>query len=285
MIERESAEPVIQYLRAVTYDGELSAGEVWELANWLNQQPPHIMANWPGQPLANALEAAFANKNLTETEMAELADTIVAIEQLWIETFPESALESAPPLPEAKSNPDVVDEGKPVVPSIPLEVEMPALGREATFTLNLQEQTCTCPEWIENRAAFPVGDYRRCCAHLAEAYRSIIKDQDGMRNDPMFAAFVAEHARRGRGAAVDVTWHIVNIRGQRVLYGASPASEWVTVFAPVDGAYKRFGYNRRRQRWSYGERPAGIAWQIASLFSPTQPQVASARAAATAPAR
>src|SRR5256885_9596634 len=90
MIQRETAEPVVQYLRAMTYDGVLPSDEVGEWANWLNQQPDKIVESWPAKPLVAALRAAYADKKVTEAELEELAQTIAAIEELWAETFPQT---------------------------------------------------------------------------------------------------------------------------------------------------------------------------------------------------
>src|SRR5687767_15014370 len=87
MIHRETAEPVVRYLRTLTSNGELSSAEVWELANWLNQQPEKLLKTWPAKPLVVALRKVFADKELTPGELEEIADTIVAIEELWTETF------------------------------------------------------------------------------------------------------------------------------------------------------------------------------------------------------
>lgn len=276
MIERESAEPVIQYLRALTYDGELSVAELWDLANWLNQQSEHTLARWPAKPLFAALQEVFCKREITTADLEEIAQMIVAIEELWIETFPASAEEAL--ADDAMARTALVDEAKPEIPSIPLMVEMPAEGKEETFTLDLQQHTCSCPEWVENRMDFPEGDYRRCCVHLAQAFRSLAKHEGALQRDPLFVAFVEEHGKRGRGAALDEVWRVVVINKTRVLYGASPASEWVDVYAPgSNGQYRRFGYNRKKQRWGYGEKPDHVAWQIASIFSQTQPQALAAR--------
>jgi hypothetical protein len=278
MIQRETAEPVVQYLRALTCNGELSSDEVWELANWLNQQPDKIVKSWPAKPLIGALQIAYADRKLTETELEELGNTILAIEELWLETFPETR--DDPSADARLANAPMVEETKPEAPSIPITAEMPADGRSDTFTVDLQHHTCTCPEWEENRAAFPEGDYRRCCVHLTRAYHSLVEQgQDGLRRDPLFVAFVEEQARRNKGADVDIVWHAVVVNGTRVLYGAAPTSEWVNVFAPdTDGEVKRFAYNRKKKRWSYGDRPRQIAWQIETIFSQSQPQSLMSRA-------
>jgi hypothetical protein len=274
MIERETAEPVIQYLRALTYDGELSSAEVWELANWLNQQPEKILQSWPAKPLVAALRNAFEDNQLTHAELEEVAHTIVAIEQLWTESFPPTAEDAA--AQELSAAAAIVEETKPSAPAIPITAEFRDELRGDNFTVDLQHHTCTCPEWIENRQAFPEGDYRRLCAHLARAFQSVAREKEELRRDPLFIAFVEEHGRRNKGPEPDNVWRSVVLNGARVLYGASPASEWVNIFAPSDGdgSYKRFGYNRKKKRWSYGERPKEVAWQIASIFSQTQPQIA-----------
>lgn len=277
MIDRETAEPVVRYLRALTYNGELSTDEVWQLADWLNQQPDKIVNSWPAKPLVNALQTAFADKKLTHAELEELAHIIVAIEELWMETFPASSDGAAEDL--LGSAVALVEEAKPEAPQLPIVAEMPADGRSDTFTVDLQHHTCTCSDWTDQRAAFLEGDYRRCCIHLVRAFHGLADEQETVRRDPLFMAFIEEHARRNTGAEVDIIWRGVVVNGVRVLYGAAPTSEWVHVFAPdEDGHYKDFGYNRRKKRWSYGERPREVAWQIESIFSQTQPQILAARA-------
>jgi hypothetical protein len=278
MIHRETAEPVVQYLRALTYDGELSNQQVWELANWLNQQPDTTLEEWPAKPLMSALRAAFADNELTNAELEDLANTILAIEQLWTESNLQAAED--PVVEEIAASSAMIEEAKPTAPSIAITAEVPDEARADTFTVDLKHHTCTCPEWVENRQAFPEGDYRRCCSHLTQAFRSLAHEQKSLQHDPLFLAFIEDHGRRNKGAELDTVWHVVVVNGIRVLYGASPASEWVNVFAPENGVYKRFGYNRKKKRWAYGERPQDVAWQIASLFSQTQPQVLSPRATA-----
>ena len=68
---------------------------------------------------------------------------------------------------------------------------------------------------------------------------------EGLRRDPLFVGFIEEQARRNKGAEVDIVWRVVVVNRTRVLYGASPASEWVNVFAPDeegDGEVKRLTY-------------------------------------------
>src|SRR4051812_13489394 len=153
MIRRETAEPVVQYLRALTYNGELSTNEVWQLAEWLSQQPDKIVNSWPAKPLVTALQTAFADKDLSHVDLEELANTIVAIEELWTESFTRSR--DGPRAEAARAPAGLVDELKPEAPAIPITAEMPADGRSDTFTVDLQHHTCNCPEWEENRAAFP----------------------------------------------------------------------------------------------------------------------------------
>lgn len=268
MIQRETAEPVIQYLRALTYNGELTSGEIWDLGNWLNQQPEKIQTSWPAKPLITALQAAFADNELTPAEMEDLAHTIVAIEQLWIESN-HSTVEGAA-ADEILAQTASFEEGRPAAPAIPITAVIPNAGSSDTFTVDLQHHTCTCPEWTGGRAEYPEGDFRRCCAHLIQAFRGL--NHESLPRDPLFAAFVDDHGRRNKGTEPDTIWHVIVINGSRVLYGASPASEWVKVFASDGETCKRFGYNRRKQRWAFGERPQDVSWQIASLFSQTQPQ-------------
>jgi hypothetical protein len=278
MIERALAEPVVQYLRALTYNGELNSHEVWDLAHWLNQQPEKVLQSWPATELVKALRTAFADNKVTEQELEDLAHTIIAIEELWIESYPD--LEETTELSAATA---LIEETKPTAPSLTIIAEMPDELRSQTFTVDLQHHTCTCPDWVENREDFPEGDYRRCCAHIARAFQSLTHTNADLRHDPLFIAFMEDHGRRNKGTEIDHVWRSIVINGTRVLYGASPTSEWVAVFAPAGNGYKRYGYNRRKKRWAFNDRPSDVAWSISSIFSQTQPQVLTPRTlAATA---
>jgi hypothetical protein len=168
------------------------------LDHWLNQQPDKIAKSWPAKPLISALQTAYADKKLTEAELEELANTIVAIEELWRETFAQSR--NGPAADASVTRGEMIEENKPEAPSIPITAEMPADGRSDTFSVDLQHHTCNCPEWIENRGAFPEKDYRRCCVHLTRAFHSLVAEgRNSLRRDPLFVAVIEEHAAQQRG--------------------------------------------------------------------------------------
>lgn len=268
MIDRKFAEPVILYLRAITYDGKLSSREIWELAQWLNTQTSEVREKWPAKPLIEALKSAFADSVLTESEMVELADTIVAIEQLWIESLP---LHEEPFVasPDATSTSMAGVVGKPMIPAVGIHTTVAADDTGASYEIDLENHTCTCADFAEYRAEFPTGDYRRCCMHIAQTFASFVQNEQKHVWDPLFLAFIVDHGRRGRGVSVDQVWQIVKVDGSRVLYGASPGNEWVSVFAPAGSGFEPFGYNRKAHRWAYGAPPKALSSKIAALFSPT----------------
>lgn len=280
MLKEETAEPVVEYLRGLTSDGELSSQEVMQLANWLNKQSKETLENWPAKPLVNALQGVLADNQLTAQEMEELADTIVAIEELWVESHPQAGVTHEAATHEGTESAETeetkeTDDKKPTVPSIPLTVTVMDAGRVDEFTVDLHHHVCTCPDWIDNRGVFREGDYRRCCVHLLHAFRAIVPTNEVVKSDPLFVAFVEAYSAQLEAPALDYVWHIVDVDGVRVLYGSAPTSEWVTVFAPADGAYRRFGYNRKNQSWEDGDRPDDVSWQIGSIFSQTRPHAVS----------
>lgn len=262
MIQPDLAAPVIQYLHGLTYDGVLSTEEVWGLAQWLNKQPAKVLEAWPAKDLVKALNSAFEDQQLTATELDELAQLMVAVEQLWMEYSPSIDDE-----PEEKDKSIVIKAA-----SKAQKAELPEFDYQTTLeggcSVELKRHTCTCPEWLENRTDFAEGDFRRLCPHMAAAY-SRLKAVSSAKFDPMFDAFVEDHRSRGRGTSVDEVWQVADLKGGQILYANSPTREWIDIYAPGRSGYQRFGYNRKEKRWAYGETPRQIAREVPQLFAPT----------------
>ncbi len=260
MIQRETAEPVIKYLHGLTYDGVLSSEEIWNLAQWLNQQPKKILEAWPANELVKALNSAFADNELTAGEMDELAQLMITIEQLWMEFAPRVGEHHE----EEKEEVVAAAPGKPHKAALP-EFDF-STTLEGGMAVELKKHTCTCNEWLENRTDFSEGDFRRFCPHMAKAY-SRLKAAESAKLDPAFDAFVEDYRSRGKGTSVDEVWQVADLKAGKILYATSPTKEWVDVYAPGRSGYQRYGYNRKEHRWAYGETPRQIARDIPALFA------------------
>jgi len=102
-----------------------------------------------------------------------------------------------------------------------------------------------------------VRDYKRVCKHVAEVYHGL--EATDHSEDRLFKAFIVDHVCRRRGTTPQEEWVLEVVNDKPVLYGHSPGTPWVNVFAPQGPEYERFGFNKEEGRWSYGESPRGFA--------------------------
>jgi hypothetical protein len=262
-INKEIAEPVIRFLRGLLYDGELSGDEVWCLGNWLNKQDRRVLDEWPANQLVPLLQEVFADGELTLEEMRDVAQTLVNIEEKWNSTYAHHE----DPIPSKNHKTYILQDfrDRPLLPVIDLQQDVESMSGNGQYRVDLHQHICTCGDWVAKRRTTPQQDYRRVCKHIASLFHE--SDVGHRINDPLFAAFIADHAARERGTNPGDLWFLENFDSQQVLYGYSDESPWVNVFAPHGKTIERFGFNKIDRRWSYGESPRGFANFIRQRFA------------------
>jgi hypothetical protein len=122
-------------------------------------------------------------------------------------------------------------------------------GETATYTINIINQTCTCPDFLVARAAFPVGHMRRICKHLAHLMKINAETNT-------FEQVVLREIRFG--LAPDDRYRFMGLKdGRIVLMFKHTDRDWCDVIAPIRKAntYDVFGYSVLQKRWSYSHSP------------------------------
>jgi hypothetical protein len=82
MNEEHPTRRTINFLAQLTIDGSLSGHEIWELANFLNNNND-CRGHWPGSLLFPLMSEVYADGDLSSDEMKVLAQTIANIEREW----------------------------------------------------------------------------------------------------------------------------------------------------------------------------------------------------------
>ncbi len=137
-------------------------------------------------------------------------------------------------------------------------------SRSTTYEVVMDTFTCTCPDFLESRTGYEVGDLRRLCKHQV----SIVADAVGPDNQ-LLKAILANHYRKSfyrRGTMAS---------GEPIAFGLSAGEPWIDVFTrkrrkgdrdgKYTGDYDRFGFSLDERRWSYGDGPPG-AREIRSMI-------------------
>lgn len=127
-----------------------------------------------------------------------------------------------------------------------------------TYTVDLGDLSCTCPDFRIHRSELPENAIGRVCAHVSEALR-----ETGATGalDELLRAIIESGPTR-------MTYYQVPLRsGERVAIGHDPGSDQLDVIArsrpkDLEGAdaaasYRRYGYSLSGGRWLVNERPPG----------------------------
>jgi len=121
------------------------------------------------------------------------------------------------------------------------------------YQLDLEQAQCSCKGW-QLRKHYPIGDSRRLCRHLVNAYRmrELIKGNDE------WAEAIIEN-----GEGVPLTaWRVKLNTAPEALITQGDSEEWLNVFAHImktgekiaeaSGPISRFGWSIVEKRWAYG---------------------------------
>jgi len=150
-------------------------------------------------------------------------------------------------------------------------VPVKSFGRnKKKYDVDLTQQTCTCPDFIDVRSSYGSGDVRKFCKHLVK----VIIENDGIGQASLPAQFLLNSAYDRRAGTFLDDMKISNLNGSDILIGKSPNGEWFSVYTrnrkrgAKEGAYRRFGYNYFEERWSHGYAPpyAKVIKQVVSEF-------------------
>jgi acid stress-induced BolA-like protein IbaG/YrbA len=130
-----------------------------------------------------------------------------------------------------------------------IEVE----GESANYTVNVVNQTCSCPDFEVIRSKFIKGHLRRICKHLAWP----------MRNNAAVGSFermVFQEIKFGLSAVT--RFRFISTPDVRIALAVKhDERDWCDIVAPKrkGESHDLYGFNITEQRWSYNTRPKD--WQ------------------------
>lgn len=239
----------LSLIRRITDDGILTEREVWDLADYLNEDFAARNA-WPGTDLFPILQDVFEDGILENHEMQTLADVLSQIEHYCADAaVPPTKSTGQKPLPA-----DAIRVETFVLPRVEKTMKIPSKPSGETFRVNLKNHTCTCPAWKGNRKKYPAGDPKRACVHMVEAFQQQIVEGNTTEIPTVFEHVVSDLAFRGRGIDASADWKLLKVQAHPHLI--SKGLEWCSVYARGRGvSFDRFAYHLNERRWSYGDTP------------------------------
>ncbi|MBL6765050.1 MAG: hypothetical protein ISQ14_08840 [Verrucomicrobiae bacterium] len=239
----------LQMIRKITDDGVLCEQEVWDLAEYLNENPD-ARVNWPGSELFPLLHQVFEDGILSQDEMAQMAGVLSDIEHQCARADIPKAIEKAPVSLDAIKVEDYS------LPRIEKTAEIPCKPSGEVYSVNLRTHSCSCPAWFGNRKKFPVGSLNRACVHVVDAYKRELTTNPSAPLPKLLAHVVEDLSFRGRGVDVNADWKLLKVDTIPHLVSIG-TQEWSTVYAPGKGAkFDRYAYHRDEDRWAYGAEPS-----------------------------
>ena len=127
---------------------------------------------------------------------------------------------------------------------------------DVNYQVDLQELTCTCPEFRSQRAGLPPEAIGRICRHLSQALQTTGASSS---MDNLVRSIVES------GPTRRTYFEIPLGPEERVAVGHAPGSDRLDLFALEDGQkdpgshqsvdYRKYGFSRAGQRWLDDEEP------------------------------
>lgn len=263
---RSPSTELVALCASILGDGEVSAEEAYELAEWLNNHSDSA-TTWPGSELIKPLQEIWADGKVNKRELHRLARLLISIQREWAR-HPATDISATDGDAPAELIATQLDNVR--VPSVDAKFQVPSQSEPGRFyEVDLSGPSCTCPDWRTWRSRLPVGDLTRCCKHVLHVYAKLARRE---KTDGWLFAFIENGWPPHPGAE----WHLITVGADKILFCTASEKGWANVFAKEGRDYARFGFNVDEDRWAYGSEPDGaraIASAICSCGSrPTHRQ-------------
>jgi len=225
---------------AILWDGELSAKELYGLAEWLNNHRDDCF-HWPGNLLVKPLQEVWEDGQVTPEELQHIGQILCSIQAEWVRR-------QIPPKVYYLNRPPPINLGAPQLPAIDYSCRIQsASDPDSFYDVSLKAPTCSCPDWRNRRSRHPSQHLTRCCKHVLAAYSQAAPDGGWpLWLGAFFDCSVPPHPEQ--------QWFLSDVKEKAILFSSAP-KEWSNVFATKGATYDRFGYNVVEKRWAYGEAP------------------------------
>jgi hypothetical protein len=121
-------------------------------------------------------------------------------------------------------------------------------GETSIYTINLVNQTCTCPDFEVVRSKFPKGHLRRICTHLSGPLK--VNAKSGTFENIVFGSLPF-------GLSPYDRFRFMGLADDKIaLIFKHAERDWCDVIAPGrKGNYDFFGFSTIEERWSYHTSP------------------------------
>ena len=130
----------------------------------------------------------------------------------------------------------------------------------SSYTVNLPELSCSCPDFSKRRQNYPANDIRRMCKHQVRALIDTKKNTKVTPNE-MIQKVVRGASSSGRGIPLFSNFYEIkiteNIRGPKLFHVMLPDGDfpWAEVIFFAKRSYERSGYNVFEKRWGRHTNP------------------------------
>jgi len=243
----DNSSQFIALCASILDDGEVTADEAYELADWLNGHP-EACEQWPGKDLIKPLQDIWADGSVNRRELHRLARLLISIQREWAR-HPKTEISSITDDSICEFLTADIDDVR--LPSLHGKFRVPSQSEPARFyEVDLDGPSCTCPDWRTWRSRLPTGDLTRCCKHVLHVYATLVRRGNC---DGWLYAFI----ENGWPAHPGAEWHLLTVGSDKVLFCTPSDKGWANVFAREGSEYSRFGFNVDENRWAYGTEPRG----------------------------
>jgi hypothetical protein len=140
----DNSSQFIALCASILDDGEVTADEAYELADWLNGHP-EACEQWPGKDLIKPLQDIWADGSVNRRELHRLARLLISIQREWAR-HPKTEISSITDDSICEFLTADIDDVR--LPSLHGKFRVPSQSEPARFyEVDLDGPSCTCPDW------------------------------------------------------------------------------------------------------------------------------------------
>jgi hypothetical protein len=272
MIKGEPNLGALKFIRQLTNDGVLTPDEVWELAEYLNNDKA-ARKSWPGEDLFKSLHSIFEDGVLEAHEIEVMHQQLRDVEHAWADHVEKLAIAGKPMNPRSSKKKSATKSKKkqkanppPIiypVNAIPIRLD-PIKGKtrvtsESTgevYDLSFRDYSCTCPDWCDRRMALPDLSPGKLCKHLTNELSGAILEhgKETAENSSRFKRIIHMQADVGRGFDPAPNWFQLEWQTGYCIASWGHC-DWANIYFDDGADIERYGFSLIERRWSYGKPP------------------------------
>jgi hypothetical protein len=135
-------------------------------------------------------------------------------------------------------------------------------NQDEWYKINLNNLSCTCPDWQDLRKEYPHDSLNRCCKHII---KSLAELPSNIYPEWLYNLIV-DTSKLKKGLNAHAKYELKLVDSSYILYSFTE-NDWINISFYGNGYYQRYGYNKLKNRWANDKKPANHQIYLIGIIS------------------